>query len=267
MNNLIGVLFCGYNTIEYVSKSLNPWQQAQSDKLFNSNWLISAVSLPFDKYRDMAVEKDATQDFLRQEYNSHRIDYLATEPEYVDEATARNLALKPLLEAKCDLIILVDADEIITIEQIQKILEFIEVNRFESWFSISYKNYVFDAKHWLAEPFTPPRIFRVHTNGYEIDKFVWDNDIQYKRELVFSASPLPLTVSYKELPNKVIPSNLVWIKHLSWLNNESSKNKCEYQQKHFGHCGYRWDEKEGLKFNEEFYLTRGLMLPRVISET
>ncbi len=267
MNNIIGVLFCGYNTIEYVSKSLASWQQAQSDKLFNSNWLISAVSLPFDKYKDMVVEKDATQDFLRQEYNSHRIDYLATEPEYVGEATARNLALKPLLEAKCDLILCWDSDEVATIEQIQKMLEFVEVNRFESWFSISYKNYVFSKSQYLEEPFTPPRIFRVHTNGYEIDKFVWDNDIQYKRELVFSASPLPLTVSYKELPNKIIPPNVCFVPHYSWLNVKSSKDKCEYQQKHFGHSGYRWDEKDGLKFNEEFYLTRGLMLPRVVSET
>lgn len=256
----IGILFCGYRTIEYVAASLRPWQEAQTDKLGNNEWVISAVSLPFDKYKDMndANTDDGTQAYLRDEYNNHRIDYLATEPEFLDEAAARNLALKPLLAAGCDLIWCWDSDEIIKEEQIEKILKFIENNLFENWFSLSYKNYVFDKNTYITEPFTPPRIFRVNAGGLSLNKFYWDNDILYYYGIK------GIKISYKELSNKTIPSNLVLIDHFTWLNDEKSKNKCEYQKKHFGHCGYRWNDIENkLEFDTNFYLKNGLMIPSI----
>lgn len=260
----IGVLFCSYGNIEYVADSLATWQRAQVDKLGGNKYVISAVSLPFDQYKNIQNNNnDGTTEFLIEEYNAHKIDYLAIEPEYISEAEARNLALKPLLEAKCDYVWIFDGDEIITEEQIEKVSNLIEVSRWESWFSLSYKNYVFDKHSYLTEPFSPPRIFRVHTNGFQIDHFYYDNDIKYKRELVFSGSPLPLEISYKELPNKTIPSNICFCRHYTWLNNDKSHQKILYQNSRGWLCSFRWDDKEGLKFNEEFYLKNGLMLPEI----
>ncbi len=257
----IGIIFCAYNTVEYVADSLTPWQQAQADKLCGNEWLISVVNVPFAQYKEMNLPEDGTRDFLKEEFNKFRIDYLFTEPEYVEEAVARNLALQPLLEAKCDIIIAIDSDEIFTIGQIESIFNFIELNKFESWFSISYKNYVFNKNTYLTDPFTPPRIFRVKTNGCTLRRFFYDNDI------VFQLDVSGQMISYKELPNKVIPATICFCRHMTWLNNETSRRKIEYQSRRQGWvCSFRWDEKEGLKFNEEFYLTRGMMLPSISKE-
>jgi hypothetical protein len=53
------------------------------------------------------------------------------------------------------------------------------------------------------------------------------------------------------------------IQHFSWLNNEKSKKKCEYQKRHFsGVCGYKWNEKENkLEFNELYYRSIGQFIP------
>ncbi len=258
----IGLIYCAYNTIEYVEDTLKPWQQSQADKLGNHEWLISVVNVPFTQYKEMNLPEDGTRAFLREEFNKFRIDYLFTEPEFVEEATARNLALQPLLEAKCDTIIMIDSDEFFTIQQIANIFEFIKLNPWESWYAISYKNFVFNKDTYLTEPFTPPRIFKVKTNGYTLRRYYYDNDITYQLD------GKDILISYKGLPNKIIPSTVSFVRHLTWLNDEKSRQKILYQNSRQGWvCGYRWDEKEGLKFNEQFYLTNSLMLPRIEKDT
>jgi hypothetical protein len=258
-----GILFCGYNMEEYIHQSLAPWVEAKNSNLLGYEFIISAVCLPFKEYKDQDIKVDDTLDILIAYRDFNHIQYLFSEPKYCSEADARNLALKPLLDQGCDMIILWDADEIATLENIENILKYVELEKFISWFRFSYKNYVFDDKTYLAAPFTPPRLFRVNTNGYKLINFHWDNDITYQSE----------DCSIKEyqhsLPSKTIPAKTAFIKHLSWISNEKSKQKVNYQMAHFnGVCSFAWDDKENkLVWNKEYFAKTGQPIPEVIRET
>ena len=56
----------------------------------------------------------------------------------------------------------------------------------------------------------------------------------------------------------------VWVPHYAWLNDERSKSKVEYQEKHFGHCSYKWGPN-GLEFNEEYFKKVDKEKPCIIS--
>jgi hypothetical protein len=253
----IGILFCAYNCEETVHESLNGWLQAKESKLDGNEYIISAVSVPFKEYKDINQNPDNTQYVLGEYVQSNKVDYLVSSPEFISESEARNLALEPLLTENLDLVILFDGDEIITTSQISNIINFIRLDPWCSWFSFSYKNYVFDTNTYLVDPFTPPRAFRVKTNGYILSSFNWDNDTVYKNILNSEY------IFFKRLPTKVIPTSVAWIKHLTWLNNEKTKNKIAYQLNHFnGVCSYGWDrEKDCLEFNMDFYSKNNIPLP------
>ena len=254
----IGVIFCGFNMEEYIHDSLSPWISARESKLSGNEWVISCVSVPFKEYKDENIEEDKTRLILQEYYDAGKIDSLITEPDYSTEAIIRDRALQFLLEYRCDVIWLADADEFITEEQIKNINNHLNLNKWISWFSLSLKNYVFTESQYLEDAFTPPRIFRVNTNGYKINRCIFDNDFSY-------ISDAGQEVSYKSLPTKIIPKFVGWITHYSWLNNSKSRSKVTYQQKHFGDCSYIWGE-DGLEFNKNYYTKHGLSVPKVIHE-
>lgn len=246
---------------EYLNKSIEPWILVRRDKPNNLEFIISAISCPFDAYKDKNLAEDDTLACLQNLYNNKLIDYFFTEPRYGNEAEIRNVALKPLIDSKCDYVILVDADEIYTIDQIISIFQFVLKEQFICWFKLSLKNYIFDDKHYLSEPFQPPRIFRVKHGVTNLDSFYHDNEPNYKlKDELFS---------FKSFTNKVIPVNVAFISHYTWLNNEKSKNKCEYQAKRWGKhmCSYEWDKQNNcLKYNLDYYNRFNIPLPTVVEE-
>jgi hypothetical protein len=246
----IGIIYCAYNCFSYVQKSLHSFAEAKQQGLISK---ISAVSIPFAEYFDLNQIKDNTTDFLIHLQQKNLIDKVFTEPNYIQEHKARDLCLQYLKNTNCNLIWMVDGDEFYSIEDINNIINFINNNPNYYWYSINFKNYIFDGKQWIDD-FSPPRIFRTESNMLDIDKFYWDNDLAYKDEndKVFN---------YKLLDNLTIPKEVVHIKHLTWLH-ENGKEKYEYQMKHFGHCGYKWNyEKQILEFNEEFYIKNNIKKP------
>jgi hypothetical protein len=256
----IGVIYCGYNTEEYVDQSIQPWINARENRLGGDEFVICAVSVPFEEYKDDPF-KDSTTDALKDYYNNFKIDQLITEPKYVKEHVARDAALQWLLTKGVEIVCMVDSDEIFTESQISDIFNKVHLDRFTSWFSIQYRNFVFDKETYLIEPFTPPRIFRVNTNGYTLTKFFWDNDLQYSMHHYENSRLAHKEISYRELPHKLIRNTPV--NHYTWMNNPSGKRKCAYQLKHFsGVCGYKWDENNNcLVFNEEYYAKIGQKIP------
>lgn len=261
----IGIIFTSYNHEEYLYDALAPWIQARHDALNGHDFVIAAVSVPFKEYKEMVIIPDSTTELLREFYNDLKIDHFIDGPQFITEAEARDKALQLLLADNVDAVILIDGDEFFTEEQIAKIFDYVTLNKWITWFSLSYKNYVFDKNTYLVDPFTPPRIFIVNSNGYRLNKVFWDNDLSYTGQVVQAGSLVMKTISYRELPTKIIPKQIANIKHLTWLSDEKSKKKCEYQKKHFGHCGYTWGEN-GLEFNKEFYLQKGLEFPRTMKE-
>jgi hypothetical protein len=251
----IGIIYCAYNCFSYIKESLSSFAEAKRQGLINQ---ISAVSIPFAEYFDLNQIKDGTTNLLIHLHERTLIDKIFTEPNYIQEHKARDLCLQYLKSVDCDIIWMVDGDEFYSIEDIKNIINFINNNPNYYWYSINFKNYIFDGKQWI-DGFCPPRIFKTKSNILNIDKYYWDNDLAYKDKD-------DKTFNYKLLDNLTIPKEVAYIKHLTWLH-ENGKLKYEYQIKHFGYCGYKWNYDENkLEFDKDFYLKIRQELPTIYYE-
>ena len=246
-----GIIYCGYNTEDYVLRSIEPF-------LNRNNHVVSAVSVPFKEYKGIDCFHDHTTDLLRELVEQRRLKYLVESPQYVSEAEARNNALFYLKKYDIDYIWLVDSDEFYTEDDIKNIENYVEQSN-KNLFKISLKNHVFDLDHYLEEPFSPPRIFKTNIKDvFQLANFYWDNDICYEHNGEM--------IRYDQIEElEVIPEDLAFIPHYTWLNDKIGKRKVDYQNRHFGHCGYKWDHRRGcLEFNEDFYQKHNIAIPKVI---
>jgi hypothetical protein len=245
----IGILGCGYSCENELLERLETWFHIAKTK----NFIFSFTSCPFLEYKELNIFQDNTKtlNILTELKNKNNIQYLYTSNDFVDESTARNYALKPLLQENVDYVWLLDlSDEYYSIQDLNNILNFVSDNPYHDWFSINFKNYIFNNKQWI-DGFCPPRIFK--NKEKKIEKFYWDNDVIYTQN--------NKQINYKELSECKVPSNIAHIKHLTWLHS-NGKIKFEYQMKHFGHCSYKWNyEKNELEFNHDFYKKYNLELP------
>ena len=246
-----GIIYCGYNTEDYVLKSIEPF-------LNRKNYIVSAVSVPFKEYKGIDQFHDHTTDLLRELVEQKKLKHLVDSPQYITEAEARNFSLFYLKKYDLDYIWLVDSDEFYTDEDINNIEKYVESSN-KNLFKISLKNHVFDLKHYLEEPFQPSRIFKTNIdNQYFLEAFYWDNDICYGHE-----GKLMRYDNIEEL--EIIPEDVAYIPHYTWLNDRIGKRKVEYQHRHFGHCGYKWNhEHHHLEFDEEFHKKNNIPLPKVL---
>jgi hypothetical protein len=244
----LGVLFCGYNTEETILKSLTPWLDLQP-KL---NITIVAVSVPFKEYESMGIPQDKTTEILINSLGSERV---ITQPHYILEAEARNLALSKLKDLDCDYIVTVDSDEIYDVDEIIKAIRFIENDEFVFSFSVWFKNYVFEKNTYFNQIF-PNRFFKTKS----LLKFYHDCDVLYS----VNGKEIP----YQYLPSRTIPTKVLNVKHLTWLNNDKSRRKYEYQLKHFGHCSYKWNyEMNRLEFDKEYYSKHRIPIPTLLVDS
>ena len=235
----IGLILVGHNCAEYFEECLNPWLEAKKE--FDIK--ICAVNCPFEGFP--VDEDDGSRDKLINLHKSGAINQLIMSEGPIKETEARGAALKWLIEQGCEVSWQADFDELITIEEIRKIVKFVEKEKFTTCFRLSLKNYVFNRKTFLAEPFTPMRIHRLVTNGYKAVGFYEDNNIIYNGIITRDRKP------DIHFPCLTIPHVVAFITHLSWLSNLRSKKKCEYQRNRgWQNCSFIWDEKEDtLKFN------------------
>jgi hypothetical protein len=251
--NKFGIIFCGFNNIETVDKALESF-------LDDDRFVIAVVSVPFSEYIDQEEYDDGTTDLLSTYYEAGKIKYFIDSPKYIKDHEARNLAVKELRRDKIDYLWIADADETPSREDLNRIIEFVENDKDSFWWSLSYKNYVFDKKTYLKEPFVPPRIFKTKKDGFTLPSFYWDNCVSYYDER-------GNTVNYLSLPNKDISKEVAWIPHYTWPNNEIGRRKVLYQQQHHngGACSFAWSEEKGLHFNEEWFRLNGKEIPEVIN--
>ena len=246
-----GIVYCGYNTEDYVLRSIDPF-------LKRKNHIVSAVSVPFAEYKGIDTFHDNTTDLLRELVNQGRLKYLVDSPQYISEAEARNNALFYLKKYDLDYIWLVDSDEFYTEEDIERIESYVESSN-KNLFKLSLKNHVFDLDHYLEEPFCPPRIFKVNiADKFKVTNFYWDNDICYAYE--------GKLIRYDQIEElDTVPKEIAHIPHYTWLNDRTGERKVEYQHRHFGHCGYKWNHlKHCLEFDEEFHQKNNIPIPKVI---
>lgn len=250
----IGLVMAVYNGIDYLEKCLAPWIEYRNK--YPNTLFISCVD---GRFKDFGGEtqnsNDGTVQYLISQLNFNKIDYFQALLKDNSEHDARNYALSPLLINRCDYVISWGVDEIATLEQIEKIVSFIEKNEFIDVFRIKYRNFVFDKKTYTLG-FSPKRVWKVNDNSLKLLEYRWDDDAAYKN---LNTDAIILD---DNLPTITIPS--VEIDHFTWLDDERSKKKVEYQERHFGKngCSFSWNyENNRLFFNREYFLKNNLTIP------
>lgn len=259
----IGIIYVGFQCEDLIQRSLTPWTQARAERLGGVDWKIAAVSLPFDGFNHEGESMDDTHKILRDCAMYGEIDHLIADTVPTKETDARGAALHWLVnKAEVDILWMVDADEEYSLADIHAILTFVRANSWVAWYRVSFKNMVFTEHQYLMEPFTPPRIHRVDVAGLKAAWFWDDNNVAYK-----TIDPGRIRKDI-ELASLTIPETVAFVPHLSWLNNERSRKKINYQLNGRGwpECSFSWDDaRGGLIFNESYYAKRGLPLPEVVT--
>jgi hypothetical protein len=246
----LGVILSAYGIEEYVKPCLNSWIKFDIP--------IACSSFQFENFEKQS--NAACVNELKKLLPEECIFY--DENKSFKEHEARNISLDYLKNnTDIDTVLILDVDEFYTEKEIENLLKFINSEDFSwiAWAKINFKNYVFDGKSW-TDDFCPPRIFKIKYQDYALDKFYWDNDILYIDKN--SAS-----VDYKQLSSITVPKNKIHVKHMTWLDNERSKNKIKYQEKHFGSCSYQWnDSKKCVEINKDFYKKSGQIPPTIYND-
>lgn len=255
MNNppKIGIVFCAYNVAEYLEASIKPWIELRKEYPI----LISMVHAQFREMYELGFpdnDRETLEMLLHNKYEDYLYianNYWMNKPEnyiYEDEATVRNHALTPLLENNIEYLWLWDGDEIADIEELKKTIDFIQKDEFIAWYRTEYRNLTFSENQYTTG-FRPPRIFKANYGNCKLSKFYWDNDVLYVNK------DTKQDIDYKLLPSCDVPRAKFFAKHYTWLNNERSKNKILYQEKHFSNgagCAFKWGDR-GLEWNKKYF--------------
>ncbi len=269
MSLRIGVVYCAYQTADLIPSSLSPWVAAKQSNLGGHTYTICAISVPFEGFGHDGAEPDATRSLLGEASHSGAIDHAIVRDRPIRETEARGAALCWLVEQGCDLIWQWDADEVPTEQDILRIATYVESQPYVPAFRLCYRNLVFDAQHYLAEPFTPMRIHRVHIpGGYRVAGF-WDDNNAYWQRPWLAAQVGGAVVRDDEVASMTVPALVAAPLHYTWLDDGPqgrSRRKITYQvARGWPQCSFRWDEAtNSLAFNEAYYAARGEPLPTVL---
>lgn len=236
----IGILGCFYDCAEYLDDVLAPWREVKRGS--EHEFVIASIHCRFKEYVKIGDEQqDDNETILKINEHSNLIDAPFFSAVPLMEAEARNIPLQYLQVSNTDVMWLLDGDEFYTVKEINDIVNYVIDNPDPYYYKINFKNYVFDEGQWI-DGFNPNRIFHMNKNP-KLDKLYWDNDVYFEGGLGQNRFPL-----------LEIPREVAHVKHLTWLNDDRSKKKCEYHAKHFGSCSYAWDyDNNKLIFNKEYY--------------
>jgi len=255
----IGVSGLGYQCAEHLNEVLQPWFDLQA-----SGTHEIAISVAYGIFPEVYVVShhdheapDGSATFLRDYLASGKLDALFVSPEPKYEWDLRTCTLPALLKRQIDLLWLLDLqDEIYSVDEILRIVDFIESHPEAVWFRVNFKNYAF-APDCYVEDFVVPRIWRANIPD-AIHCFHYDNSITYKDGQ-----------KQENLAHCTIPRNLAFPKHLSWVGTPSYlKRKINFQNIHYGICSYKWDEEKNcLQFNDDYYLRLKKQKPEIHRES
>jgi len=254
----IGISGIGYQCAEHLSEVLQPWLDLRATS--KQEILISLAYGVFPEVYSLSQinpdRPDGSLASLRELLFQKRIDTLFVSPVPKYEWDLRTCTLPSLLQRQIDLLWLLDLqDEIYSIDEIQRIVNFIERHKEAVWFKVNFKNYAFAMDSYIEE-FIVPRIWRARVPA-AVQRFHYDNSVTYEGGQ-----------KQETLPNTAIPRSVAFPKHLSWVGSpEYLKRKIRFQHLHYGTCSYRWDEEsDSLQFNEDYYRRAGKPVPTVYKE-
>ncbi len=252
-----GIIWVGYQCADLLSASLTPWVEAKRAGLGGHRFTICCVSVPFEGFPQETV-LDNTRALLGAHAQDGTVDHVIVSDKPMKETEARGAALKWLVEEGVDVIWLVDSDEGYLESDILGAIQWVKANPFITWYRLPLRNYVFDAKTYLIEPFTPPRVFHVEppNTRYRIHSFYDDNNVLYSGTI---------TRDFKrdiDFASMTIPTSLCLPRHWSWMSDPRGKKKVEYQLSRGWSPSFLWDyDSACLVFNP--YYTQ----PEICRET
>lgn len=243
----IGVLFTCYNCESYVDDCLAPWLKLRDEY----NFVIAASSSMFSDYLKLGIS-EKNEGTLSKLISKH-LDFLVTTSgkNLLDEEANRNLCLDFLKKQDCDLIILLDGDEVYTETQISMIFDVVLSNPEPDGYKVNFKNYTIHKNLFLYE-FCHARIFWTKRHG-GIEKFHFDNEFFYANDR--SLKPVVAEIA----------KEVAYVNHYSWLQEDSrSRDKILYQNGRYGghdgtfpverRCSFVWNEEQNrLEFNPEYW--------------
>lgn len=251
----VAISAIGYECMEHLSEVLRPWEDLRiSGKL---DFFLSVAHGVFPETHQLGFgieSQDGSHDHIQDFPIVDNFVFLK-DPTY--EKDIRNSTLPYLFDKGFDLLWLLDLqDEIYTSVEILRIIDFVfdPINKDIDWFKINFKNYVFENSCWIDD-FVVPRIWKNPTRDkVGIKRFHYDNDIEYKDNSLAANRPF-----------KIVPKNIAFIKHLSWVGSkEYLQRKINFQKIHYGACSYAWDEERGrLTFNDEYYIKYNKVKPEL----
>lgn len=244
---MISLHFSAYQAAEYLDKFLSPWLQYKEKY---GDLKISAGHVCFKEFQEMgfSVESpDGTHNLLKEKHKKGEIDYYSFIDKPLTEAEARTEILQPLLKDNVEFVWISAPDEIISLIEIEKAIEYTKKDKFIQWYRVEYKNLTFSETTY-TRGFCPPRIY-FNNRGYKIDRFFADDEILYKRN--------GQDINYLDLPSKQIPFQICSPLHHTWVNGQRSIQKVKYQEKRFnppnGHgCSFKIN-KDKLEWNPDYY--------------
>ncbi len=237
----IGIIFAAFQAEDLLTRSLTPWIEARSQKLGGHEFVICAVSVPFEGFDTSGEPADNTRSILGAHVaHGKDIDHAIVRDRPMKETEARGAALRWLVEQGVEVTWMVDHDEVYTTTEIQRILAFIQGRPLVAAFRGSLRNLVFDERTYLVQPFTPMRGHRVTAGGYTADSFWDDNNVLYRSRQFADHAKRDI-----DLPCLTIPKALQFTAHYTWLNDQRSKRKSEYQWARWKRCDFDWDDSRG----------------------
>jgi len=262
MKYKIGITSLGYQCIEHLDKVFAPWRKVKQGALSN---VIEEVHIGtahgcFNETAAIGFPLYSTDGTIEKFQKLHKegvIDYLNVFDHNKFEYQFWNSNLDFLFSKNIDLLFMLNMDEVWELEEIERSLNFISENPDISWFNTHFKNYVFDFNSYV-KTFIVPRWWRNDKNE-GILGFHFDDELTFKNGL-----------KYKECLGKTIPFEISSPKHYSWVSNIDGylKRKCDFQNKHYGACSYKWDEEtKKLYFSEHYYQMMGQMIPMVYKDS
>jgi hypothetical protein len=258
----IGLLYTCYNCENYIDSSLTPWLKLREE----FNIVIAANSGMFKEYAQLGIpeKNEGTLKKLLEK----KLDFLVTTTgkNLLDEDYSRDICLEYLNGGRwkrndsCDLLIVVDGDEIYTEDNIRNIIKFVQENPDHDGYRVNMKNHTLQKD--LFTFYNHDRIFWMKKNG-GISRFFFDNQFEY----VDHANGTT-TVKYSDSFN--IPPSAALINHYSWLPEDSrTKDKIKYQNLRYhginndvpenARCSFKWSDK--LEYNEDFFRFRSCDIP------
>lgn len=251
--NKIGLILCCFNEKDFISDCLKSWIEFRK----TNPLLISVLDVCFDE-NGTGNSTDGSLELLTEYQKEGKIDYFQSLWTGLKEHEARNVALKWLLNEGAETILSVGVDEFYKLEEIKQIFEYVNREEFIAVFKIPYKNYTFSRSQYTLG-FCPHRIWRVSYNGWKVNSFAWDDDIDYvndKGEKVLD----------RNLPIKTVPG--INISHYSWCDVQRSINKIKYQESHFQNgagCSFRVNNGK-IEFNLEYFKKTGQSIPEIYKD-